>query len=107
MTMSLREQGLIVNDRVEDYDGTTAVVRTKELSPSQIEFMRWRAERWIKLRHMPVVFAHNPWFIARNAFKMFRHTFRGCSFKTLMGLEDEHRAFERYRSLRTRERVYI
>jgi len=107
MTMNLREQGLIVNDRVEDYDGTTAVVRTQELSPSQIEFMRWRAERWIKLRHMPVVFVHNPWFIARNAFKMFRHTFRGCSFKTLMGLEDEHRAFERYRSLRTRERVYI
>ena len=107
MTVNLREQGLIVNDRVEDYDGTTAVVRTQELSPSQIEFMRWRAERWIKLRHMPVVLVHNPWFVLRNAFKMFGHTFRGCSFKTLMGLEDEHRAFERYRSLRTEERLYI
>jgi anaerobic magnesium-protoporphyrin IX monomethyl ester cyclase len=107
MTVNLREQGLIVNDRVEDYDGTTAVVRTQELSPSQIEFMRWRAERWIKLRHMPVVLVHNPWFVLRNAFKMFGHTFRGCSLKTLMGLEDEHRAFERYRSLRTEERLYI
>src|SRR2546428_7448168 len=101
MTANLREQGLIVNDHVEEYDGTTAVVRTQEVSPSQIEFMRWRAERWIKLRHMPMVLMHNPWFVSRHAFKMFRHTFRGCSFKTLIGLEDEHRAFERYRSLRT------
>ena len=107
MTANLREQGLIVNDHVEEYDGTTAVVRTQEVSPTQIEFMRWRAERWIKLRHMPVVLMHNPWFVSRHAFKMFRHTFRGCSFKTLIGLEDEHRAFERYRSLRTQERLYI
>jgi anaerobic magnesium-protoporphyrin IX monomethyl ester cyclase len=107
MTADLREQDLIANDNVEDYDGTTAVVRTKELSPSDIEFMRWRAERWIKLRHIPVVLRHTPWFVMRNGFKMFGHTFRGCSFKTLVGLEDEHRAFERYRALRTRERVYI
>jgi radical SAM superfamily enzyme YgiQ (UPF0313 family) len=107
MSTSLREQNLIVNDNVEDYDGTTAVVRTEKLSSLEIEFMRWRAERWIKVRHMPVVLMHHPWFVMRNGFKMFWHTFRGCSFKTLMGLEDEHRAFERYRTLRTQERVYI
>lgn len=107
MAADLREENLIVNDNVEDYDGTTAVVRTRELTPSQIEFMRWRVERWIKLRHLPVVLAHNPWFIMRNALKMAGHTFRGCSFKTLMGLEDEHLAFDRYRALRTQERTYI
>jgi radical SAM superfamily enzyme YgiQ (UPF0313 family) len=107
MTADLREQDLIANDNVEDYDGTTAVLRTHELSPSDIEFMRWRAERWIKLRHIAVALRNDPWFIMRNGFKMFGHTFRGCNFKTLVGLEDEHRAFERYRALRTRERVYI
>jgi radical SAM superfamily enzyme YgiQ (UPF0313 family) len=107
MTQDLRERGLIVNDRVEEYDGTTAVVRTEGLSAFKIEFMRWRAERWMKLRHMPVVLVHSPWFILRNAFRMFGHTFRGCGLKSLIGLEDEHRAFERYRSLRTRERLYI
>ena len=107
MSENLRAQNFIVNDNVDDYDGTTAVVRTRELSPSQVEFMRWRAERWIKLRHLLVVLMHNPWFVMRNGLKMFGHTFRGCSFKTFTGLEDEHRAFERYRALRTQERLYI
>jgi radical SAM superfamily enzyme YgiQ (UPF0313 family) len=107
MTRELKEQGLIVNDRLEEYDGTTAVVRTRVMSPLQIEFMRWRAERWMKLRHMGVVFVRNPWFIIRNATRMFGHTFRGSDLKSLTGLEDEHLAFERYRSLRTHERLYI
>ena len=107
MTRDLEERGLIINDRVEEYDGTTAVVRTPDLDSLQIEFMRWRAERWMKLRHMPVVLLHSPWFGLRNAFRMWGHTFRGCRLKTLMGFEDEYRAFERYRSLRARERVYV
>ena len=45
---------LIVNDDVDEYDGTTAVVRSEHLSAEEIEFMRWRAERWMKVRHMPV-----------------------------------------------------
>jgi radical SAM superfamily enzyme YgiQ (UPF0313 family) len=107
MTKDLQERGLIVNDRLDEYDGTTAVVRTEGMVPSQIEFMRWRAERWMKLRHMPVVLFRNPGFILRNAFKMFWHTFRGCTFKTFVGLEDEQRAFERYCALRTQERSYL
>ena len=107
MTRSLHERGLIANHRLEEYDGTTAVVRTSFMSPSQIEFMRWRAERWMKLRHMLVVLGHDPWFIVRNGFRMLAHTFRGCGVKTLMGFEDEHQAFERYRELRMRERLYI
>jgi radical SAM superfamily enzyme YgiQ (UPF0313 family) len=107
MTGDLRARGLIVNDDVEEYDGTTAVVRTQGLEPSQIEFMRWRAERWIKLRHMTVVIFHDPWFVLRNASRMMEHTFRGCTLKSLIGFEDEHRAFERYRALRARERLYV
>ena len=107
MTSDLRALGLIVNDNLEQYDGTTAVVRTRDVAPLQIEFMRWHVERWIKLRHFPVAFLHNPSFILRNGRRMLRHTFRGCSLKTLLGFEDEHRAFERYRSLRAEERVYL
>src|SRR3989475_4950215 len=107
MTADLRALGLIVNDNLEQYDGTTAVVRTRDVAPLQIEFMRWQVERWIKLRHFPVAFLHNPSFILRNGGRMLRHTFRGCSLKSLLGFEDEHRAFERYRSLRAEERVYI
>jgi len=107
MTADLRKQDLIVNDRVEQYDGTTAVVRTRDVAPLEMEFMRWRAERWMKLRHFPVAFLHNPSFILRNGRGMLKHTFRGCSLKTLLGLEDEHQAFERYRSLRAEERLYF
>ena len=49
---------------------------------------------------------HAPWFILRNGFRMFEHTFRGCRLKNLMGIE-EHRAFERYRELRAKERIYV
>jgi hypothetical protein len=39
-----------------------------------VEFLRWRAERWMKLRHMPAAFARSPLFLLRNAPKMFAHT---------------------------------
>jgi radical SAM superfamily enzyme YgiQ (UPF0313 family) len=107
MTKELQERGLIVNERLDEYDGTTAVVRTEGMSPSQIEFMRWRAERWMKLRHMPVVMLRNPGYILRNAYKMFWHSFRGCTLKTFLGLEDEQSAFERYCALRAQERSYL
>ena len=48
MTQDFRARGLIVNDRVEEYDGTTAVVRSEHLAAEEIEFLRWRAERWMK-----------------------------------------------------------
>jgi hypothetical protein len=35
------------------------------------------------------------------------HTFRGSSFRSLLGLEDERRAFERYREIRRAERAYV
>jgi radical SAM superfamily enzyme YgiQ (UPF0313 family) len=107
MTQDLKEKGLIAHDRVDEYDGTTAVLNTPGIAPLEIEFMRWRAERWMKTRHMPKVLIHTPWFILRNGFRMLGHTFRGCNLRNLLGLEEEHRAFERYRALRAKERIYV
>ena len=69
--------------------------------------MRWKAERWMKLRHMPAALAHDPLFILRNGVRMFAHTFRGSTIRSLLGLEDERKAFARYRELRNRERNYL
>jgi anaerobic magnesium-protoporphyrin IX monomethyl ester cyclase len=107
MTEDFKRQNLIVNDRVDEYDGTTAVVRTEHLSADEIEFLRWRAERWMKLRHMPYVLRLYPGFVLRNAHRMLAHTFRGSSWRSAIGLENEQRVFERYKTLRAREREYI
>jgi radical SAM superfamily enzyme YgiQ (UPF0313 family) len=107
MTQDLKEKGLIAHDRVDEYDGTTAVLNTPGIAPLEIEFMRWRAERWMKTRHMPKVLIHTPWFILRNGFRMLGHTFRGCNLRNLLGLEEERLAFERYRALRAKERIYV
>jgi hypothetical protein len=107
MAADFRQRGLIINERLEEYDGTTAVVQTAHINADEAEFLRWRAERWMKLRHMPVAFRHDPMFVIKNATKMLAHTFRGSTWKTWLGLEDEHRAFERYRAMRQAERVYL
>ena len=61
----------------------------------------------MKLRHLPVAFAHSPLFVLRNGPKMLAHTFRGSTVKTLLGLEDERKAFQRYRTIRQAEREYV
>jgi anaerobic magnesium-protoporphyrin IX monomethyl ester cyclase len=107
MTKEFRERGLIINENLEDYDGTTAVVKTEHISAEDAEFMRWRAERWMKLRHMPVALKHDPLFVIKNAPRMFADTFRGSTLKTFLRLEDEREAFKRYRALRKIQRAYI
>jgi radical SAM superfamily enzyme YgiQ (UPF0313 family) len=108
MTKEFRDRGLIVNEVPDEYDGTTAVVRTEHLDAEEIEFMRWRAERWMKVRHMRAVLRHHPWFVLRNGRKMLTHTFRGGSFlAALFGLADEAEAFRRFRSIRRAERTYV
>ncbi len=108
MTREFRERGLIINENLEEYDGTTAVVRTAHLPAEEIEFLRWRADRWMKARHMRAVLRHSPGFVLRNWHRMLAHTFRGGSFlKSLLGLEDERRAFARYRAIRRAERAYV
>jgi radical SAM superfamily enzyme YgiQ (UPF0313 family) len=107
MTREFQERSLIVNARVEEYDGTTAVTRSGELEAEEIEFMRWKAERWMKVRHMPRAFRHDPIWVARNAHGMLRHTFRGTTWRSALGLEDSRAVFRRYRAIRERERLYL
>ena len=107
MTQDFRSRNLITNERLEEYDGTTAVVRSEKLEAEEIEFLRWRAERWMKTAHFPVALFRSPKFVLRSGRKMLAHTFRGCRLRTLLGLEDEHKAFQRYRAIRQAERVYI
>ena len=107
MTKDFYQRGLIINENSEEYDGTTAVVRTDHLTAEEVEFLRWRAERWMKLRHLPAALFHSPWFTLRNGPKMLGHVFRGATIKSLLGLEDEKRAFERYRAIRKAERAYV
>jgi anaerobic magnesium-protoporphyrin IX monomethyl ester cyclase len=107
MTDDFRRRNLVVNEAVEEYDGTTAVVRTEELAAGEIEFLRWREERWMKLKHFPTAVWQNPGFVFRNGVKMLKHTFRGCRLRTLLGLEDERKAFDRYCAIRAQEREYI
>jgi anaerobic magnesium-protoporphyrin IX monomethyl ester cyclase len=107
MTRDFERQGLIDDLRVEGYDGTTAVVRMEHLTAEEVEFLRWQAERWMKLRHLPAALAYSPAFVLRHAGAMFAHTFRGTSLAALLGLEAERRSFARYKALRAEERVYL
>jgi anaerobic magnesium-protoporphyrin IX monomethyl ester cyclase len=107
MTDDFRQRNLIVNEAVEEYDGTTAVVRTEELEAHEIEFLRWRQERWMKLAYFPRAVWRSPGFVFHNGLKMLKHTFRGCTLRTLLGLEDEREAFSRYCAIRAQEREYV
>jgi anaerobic magnesium-protoporphyrin IX monomethyl ester cyclase len=107
MTDDFRRRGLVVNERVEEYDGTTAVVRTAHLDAEEIEFLRWRSERWMKLRHLPDVLWNYPGFVLRHGPKMLAHTFRGSTWRSALGLEEERTVFKRYKALRAAEREYV
>jgi radical SAM superfamily enzyme YgiQ (UPF0313 family) len=107
MTRDFIERGLIVDEDVAHYDGTTAVVRSEHLPAADIEFLRWRAERWMKMKHLPAAFAHSPWFVARNGRRMLAHTFTGSSLKSVCGLESDAAVFARYRESRRGEREYL
>jgi anaerobic magnesium-protoporphyrin IX monomethyl ester cyclase len=107
MTNDFRARGLIVSDRVEEYDGTTAVIRSEHLDAEEIEFMRWRAERWMKVRHMPTALGRYPLFVLTHGPKMLAHTFRGSTWRSALGLEGQRRVFARYKAIRRREREYL
>jgi radical SAM superfamily enzyme YgiQ (UPF0313 family) len=107
MTADFRQRGLITNERLEEYDGTTAVVRSEHLPAEEIEYLRWKAERWMKVRHMPTAFFHDPWFVVHHAPEMLAHTFRGCTLASVLGLGDDRKDFQRYRAIRHDERAYV
>jgi radical SAM superfamily enzyme YgiQ (UPF0313 family) len=107
MTKDFRARTLIKIERWEEYDGTTAVVATEHLEPHEIEYQRWRVERWMKTAHIPAVIAKEPWFVLRYWRRMLMHTFRGSSLRSMLGLESDRKVFERYRAIRAQERVYL
>jgi radical SAM superfamily enzyme YgiQ (UPF0313 family) len=107
LARDLARQGLIAVDRPEEADGTRAVVRSEHLPADEIEFLRWKAERWMKVRHFPAALRQSPLFVLRRARAMLGHTFAGCTWKTFLGLEDERLAFERYRAIRRAEAEYL
>ena len=107
MTKDFRARNLIKIERPEEYDGTTAVVATDHLAPEEIEYERWRRERWMKTAHMPAVISREPWFVFKNWPRMLMHTFRGSSLRSALGLESDRKVFERYRAIRAQERVYL
>jgi hypothetical protein len=61
----------------------------------------------MKVRHVPRVLRDRPGFVLKNAWRMFAHTYRGSSLRSLVGLEAERSAFARYRDLRKAERNYL
>jgi anaerobic magnesium-protoporphyrin IX monomethyl ester cyclase len=107
MTTDLAARGLIEHDRLQEYDGTTAVVRSEHLPAEEIEFLRWKAERWMKLRHLPAAVLHSPGFCLRHGREMLAHTFRGSTWRSALGLEGPRAVFARYRTLRRAERAYL
>jgi anaerobic magnesium-protoporphyrin IX monomethyl ester cyclase len=86
---------------------STAVVASEHLEPEDIEYERWRAERWMKVRHLPPMVVHDPWFVMRNWWGMLSFTFRGSSLKSVLGLESDREVFARYRAIRSAERQYL
>jgi anaerobic magnesium-protoporphyrin IX monomethyl ester cyclase len=107
MTRDFIERNLIINHRLHEYDGTTAVVKTEHVEAEEIEYLRWRAERWMKVRHIPDVIRHDPWFVLRKWPWMLAHTFRGSTLRSALGLEDGRQAFRRYKARREIEREYV
>jgi radical SAM superfamily enzyme YgiQ (UPF0313 family) len=104
MTEDFQRRNLIVDDDVAHYDGTTAVVGTEHVPAREVEFLRWRAERWMKLRHMPVACLHSPGFVLQHGLAMLAHTFAGSTLRSALGFESERAVFNRFRERRRRER---
>jgi radical SAM superfamily enzyme YgiQ (UPF0313 family) len=107
MTRDFRDRDLIVDEDVAHYDRTTAVVRSEHMPADEIEFLRWRSDRWMKVRHMPAAFLHSPLFILRHSAAMLAHTFTGSTIRSALGLEAESAVFARYRERRRRGRDYL
>jgi anaerobic magnesium-protoporphyrin IX monomethyl ester cyclase len=107
MANDFRGQGLIENEQIEEHDGTTAVVRTLHLSSDEVEFLRWKAERWMKVRHIPAVLRHDPRSSSRMHVACWPTHFAGVSIRSLLGLENKREAFARYKALRRAERELL
>ncbi len=61
----------------------------------------------MKVHHIPVALKHDPGFVLLKGWKMLRHTFRGSSLKSMLGLESDRKVFARYKEIRRIEREYV
>ena len=61
----------------------------------------------MKVRHLPAVLRAYPWFVLRHGPRMLAHTFRGSSWRSVLGLESSRAVFARYKAIRAREREYV
>ena len=61
----------------------------------------------MKLRHFWPVVLHSPMFVLRHGHRMLRHTFRGSSWRSMLGLEADRDVFARYKNMRRAEREYL
>jgi hypothetical protein len=61
----------------------------------------------MKVRHLPAALAHDPGYVAKNSIRMLRHTFRGTTLRTWLGLESQRDAFRRYKAIRRAEREFF
>ncbi len=61
----------------------------------------------MKVRHLPAVLRHYPAFVLWNAPRMLAHTFRGSTWRSALGLEDERTVFRRYQAIRRTEREFL
>jgi hypothetical protein len=107
MTQEFRDRNLIVDEDVSHYDGTTAVVRTEHLDSIDVEYLRWRDERWMKLKHFPHALAHSPRWVLANSRRMLAHTFAGSTLRSMLGFESDRAVFERFRQRRQHERLSL
>ena len=56
---------------------------------------------------MPAVFRHDALFVLRHMHRAMGHTFRGSSWRSMLGLESARAVFARYKTLRAQEREML
>jgi hypothetical protein len=61
----------------------------------------------MKVAHLPSVLRHYPGFVLRHGRRMLAHTFRGSTWRSVVGLETERNVFRRYKAIRAAEREYV
>ena len=59
------------------------------------------------MRHVISALVMNEPGVLANVAGMFAHTFRGTTWRSVLGLEPERAAFARYCEIRKRERNYV
>ena len=61
----------------------------------------------MKVRHLPAALRRYPGFVLRNGPWMLAHTFRGTTWRSMLGLESDRDVFRRYKARRADEREYV